>query len=35
MKYLSIGALSYVLPRLDIDSLMPHDFVRLKYACEV
>ena len=28
-------ALSYGLPRLDIDGVMPYDCVRLKYACDV
>ena len=34
-KKFSAKALSYGLPRLDIDGVMPYDCVRLKYAWDV
>ena len=34
-KKFSAIALSYRFPRLDIEGVMPHDFVRWKYACDV
>ena len=34
-KKFSVQALSYGLPRLDMDGVMPYDRVRLKYACDV
>ena len=34
-KKFSAKALSYGLPRLDMDGVMPYDCVRLKYACDV
>ena len=35
LKKFSAIALSYGFARLDIDGIMPYDFVRLKYSWEV